>query len=85
MVGPAAVTVTAAVLARNQGSGVVGLSIIYWGSVLAMLLLRYVDVVKLDGMTADGEPASRAQLRRYCAGVVLVAAALYVLVLVLRH
>jgi hypothetical protein len=82
---PAVVAVTAAVLVRDDGGSVVGLSIAYWGSVLAMLVLRYVDIVKLGGTTADGEPASRAHLRRYAVGVVSVTAAVYVLALVLQR
>jgi hypothetical protein len=38
---------------------------VYAGVVVALLVARYVDVVKLNGMTIHAEPATRAHLRRY--------------------
>jgi hypothetical protein len=37
--------------------------------VVALLLARYVDVVKLGGQTADATPATTSHLRRYVIGV----------------
>ena len=85
VVGPATVAVTTAILARNSDSSVVGLSAVYWGAVLAMIALRYLDVARLGGMTADGEPATKDDFRRYGAWVAAVTVALYVLALLLRR
>jgi hypothetical protein len=46
----------------------------YAGVVLALLLARYIDVTKLNGMTTSAEPATRAHLRRYIVVLCLVAA-----------
>jgi hypothetical protein len=38
---------------------------LYGGVFLALVLARYVDVTRLNGMTIRTEPATRAHLRRY--------------------
>lgn len=38
---------------------------VFAGVVVALLVARYIDVVKLNGMTIHTEPATRAHLRRY--------------------
>jgi len=37
----------------------------YGGLVLALLLARWLDITKLNGMTIRTEPATRMHLRRY--------------------
>ncbi|HET7599654.1 MAG TPA: hypothetical protein VFK09_05155 [Gemmatimonadales bacterium] len=45
---------------------------------LLMIGFRYIDIVRYQGMTADGDaPATMAHLKRYALTVVLVAAALW--------
>ena len=83
-VGPLVVMFTAAVIARHDRTSVAFASAIFWGTVLAMLGLRYLDVTKLGGMTADGNPASRADLKQYVIRGLLAAAALYGLALLIR-
>ena len=45
----------------------------------ALAAVRFVDIRWLDGRTADGAPATAADLRRYVVGLVAVAAGLWVL------
>lgn len=75
---------SAAILAQYDGSSIAGTSAVYWGAVLAMLALRSADITRFDGLTADGEPASRDHLRKYFIRVGLVAVALYALALSIR-
>ncbi len=37
----------------------------YWASVGCLLVVRYVDIRYLKGLTADGDPASMVHWRRY--------------------
>ncbi len=82
--GPVAVAFTAAVLARHETSNVFVVAAVFWGSVLAMLGLRYLDVTRLGGLTADGEPATLAHFRRYSLTVAVTAVALFGAALLVR-
>lgn len=42
---------------------------VYGGLVLALLLARWVDITKLNGMTIRVQPAQPAHLRRYAVGL----------------
>jgi hypothetical protein len=37
----------------------------YWGIVACLLLARYIDIRYFRGLTADGDPATMADWRRY--------------------
>jgi hypothetical protein len=39
--------------------------IIFWSAVAAMIIVRFLDIKFLDGLTADGKPASLRHWRRY--------------------
>jgi hypothetical protein len=51
----------------------------YWAVVAALAVVRLVDIRWLDGRTAEGGPATAADLRRYVVGLLAVAAGLWVL------
>lgn len=42
-----------------------------------LIAVRYIDVTRFHGETADGEPATLADWRRYATGVVLVSLAVW--------
>jgi hypothetical protein len=46
---------------------------LYVGVVLALLLARYVDITRLNGMTIHTERATRADLRRYVVALSVLA------------
>jgi len=46
---------------------------IYWIIVLLLIFTRYIDIKYLDGLTAQGTPASMAHWYRYVAGLILCA------------
>ena len=47
-----------------------------FGATVALLIaVRYVDITRLNGQTASGEPATLAHWRRYTFGLVLFGAA----------
>ena len=39
--------------------------IIFWCVVLAMIIVRFLDIKFLDGQTASGEPATLSHWRKY--------------------
>lgn len=77
MAGNAALAVIA-VLILQAGSPS-ALDVFFWGVVVALLAVRYVDVTRLGGLTADGEPASIGHWRRYALYLVGATAALWTL------
>ena len=55
------------------------LDAVYVGIVSALIVVRYLDITRFQGLTADGDPATLAHWRRYCLFLVPIAAALWVL------
>ena len=53
------------------------LDLAFWGSVVALILVRYIDITRLGGLTKDGEPASLRDWRRYILFLLLGAGALW--------
>ena len=49
----------------------------YWVVAATVVAVRSLDVARLQGTTADGEPATMAHWRRYAAALTLVAAAVW--------
>jgi len=56
------------------------LDVAFWGVVGTMVSVRYVDVTRFGGLTAEGEPASIRHWRRYASGLVGVSLLLWMVV-----
>jgi hypothetical protein len=77
LLGNMAVAVSAAAVASapaapSPADAVLG------ASILSLIAVRYADIAYLDGATAEGEPATIADFRRYAAGVAGVGLALWI-------
>ncbi len=53
----------------------------YWGLVLSVILIRYLDIRYLKGETADGEPATMKHWKRFCMVHLIVFAALWMVLI----
>src|SRR5690606_21775350 len=51
--------------------------VLFWAVVAALVAARWIDVERYDGRTADGEPASFADVRTYAVKVGVLALALW--------
>jgi hypothetical protein len=51
----------------------------FWGVVVITALLRYIDVTHFHGDTANGQPATVGDLRRYLLGLVVASSGAWVL------
>jgi len=51
--------------------------VIFWTTVIALIVVRFIDIKFFDGLTATGAPASLKQWRRYAVVLVLIAAAIW--------
>lgn len=50
---------------------------LYWAAVLGMIAARYVDVVRYDGRTTAGKPATARDVRLYALGLLVVSGLLW--------
>lgn len=55
------------------------LDAVFWGVVSVLVGARYIDVTRLGGLTAEGDPASLRHWRRYSAYLVAASAGLWAL------
>jgi hypothetical protein len=53
---------------------------LFWTIVTAVVALRYVDVTRLHGRTADGEPATPRHVLRHAVGLIALSAVLWTIV-----
>jgi hypothetical protein len=53
------------------------LDMAYVGLVIALMVVRHLDITRFQGQTTEGEPATLAHWRRYCLLLVPIAAALW--------
>jgi hypothetical protein len=56
-----------------------GLDIAFWAIVVALIILRYIDITRMNGLTSEGEPASLQHWRRYALLLLLIAGGVWVL------
>jgi hypothetical protein len=50
---------------------------LFWVVVVAVLVVRYIDIFRYDGKTAEMKPATPRDFRRYAIGLVITCAALW--------
>jgi hypothetical protein len=50
----------------------------FWAAVISLVVVRYVDVARLDGATATGEPASFSDWYRYARRLFLIALGVWI-------
>ncbi len=60
-------------IAGKKGVLLSALDAWFWGVVVVMVIARYVDISRLEGMTASGQPATIRTWRRYVLFLGLVA------------
>jgi bacteriorhodopsin len=53
--------------------------VVFWITVAALLIVRYLDINLLDGLTATGYPASMAHWRRYIIWLLVCSTALWLI------
>ncbi len=69
--------ITASFIARHRDRFLSLADLIYWATVACIMAARYVDIKRLNGLTAAGQPASMSHWRRYVLLVSVLALALW--------
>jgi hypothetical protein len=68
----------AAAILIMQHPGYSASDVLFWSTVLGLVLVRWLDISRYGGTTADYRPATPRDLRRYAVGLVAVAALAWV-------
>lgn len=68
-----------------QGGDFSALDVAFWALVGALVWVRYIDVTRFGGLTAEGEPASLQDWRRYTGYLFGASSFLWVVTLALRR
>ena len=62
---------------QHAGFTLTAMDAVFWATALCLLAVRYVDIRYLGGETADSQPATVADWRRYAAMVLGISLALW--------
>ena len=65
LVGPAVLAICAVKIAQNPRVAISYADAIFWAVAIAMAFLKRVDIVKMNGRTADDRPASPEHWKKY--------------------
>ena len=60
-----------------QKSGFSFLDAVFWAIVAALVLLRYMDITRLKGLTSNSEPATLKHWRMYVIRLLVASAAMW--------
>jgi hypothetical protein len=77
LIGPATAIISLLVIFQNRQGGFSSADAALWCVVFACIAVRYLDVSRLNGLTATGKPASLVDWRRYSLILLLVALVLW--------
>ncbi len=69
---------SALALTNNYGFYLSWADLALWAAVVVMIGARYLDIKRLGGLTAGGEPANMGHWRRYALIMVAVGAVLWI-------
>jgi hypothetical protein len=61
------------------------LDIIFWALVSVLVLVRYYDITRLEGLTAESEPATLQHWKHYTLILLLISSALWVIAHSIRY
>jgi hypothetical protein len=67
------------VILQHKGSMFHAADLVFWITIAALILVRYLDIKFWGGMTAAGGPATMADWNRYTAALLIGSAAVWVL------
>jgi hypothetical protein len=69
----------------HQGKMFNAADVVFWITVAALVLTRYIDIKSLDSLTAAGQPASMANWRKYTIFLLICSTAVWVLSHVINY
>jgi hypothetical protein len=85
LVGNAFLLITALKIAQPRAEFFSVADIVFWGVVVGVAVVRYVDIHRFDGHTAKGRRATPADYRRYLLLLGTLSLALWLIAHALGH
>jgi uncharacterized membrane protein len=82
-IGPIAIIMISIAVIMKSFENNIPISLIYWGLVFSIILIRYFDIRYFKGETADGEPATMKHWKRFCMAYLIVFVALWLVLIFL--
>ena len=77
--------ITAITVAFETIQNIYAAVVIYWGDVVCMIIVRYLDIRYLRGETTDGQPATMKDWKRYSVFLVIASVVIWVLISIVRR
>ena len=65
MFGNAALVICIGMIASHTGSFLSAADAVFWAVVPVLIWLRHVDITRMNGQTASGQPATLSHWKRY--------------------
>lgn len=65
LIGPALMLVAAGLIAKHPTWSLGWKDFMFWAAIASLIAVRWLDVRRFGGLTADGEPATLRHLRRH--------------------
>ena len=78
LVGNAALYLTAVAIVQQGHNRAWTANVAFSAAVISLVVVRYVDVTRLDGATATGEPASFSDWYRYARRLFMIALGVWI-------
>ena len=77
LIGPAVAIISLMLILPSRQSDLGSADVSLWCAIIACVVFRYIDVSRLNGLKATGEPASIADWRRYTLIMTILALVLW--------
>ena len=78
-IGSMVLAISMIIILQHKGSMFHAADLVFWVTIAAIILVRYLDIKFWGGMTAAGGPATMANWNRYAAALLIGSAAVWVL------
>jgi len=85
LLGNAVLALSAVFIFHNTTGFFHAADVVFWCTAASLVLIRYIDIRFLDGLTATGEPASMRHWVRYTVVLVVCSAAAWAFAHVANH
>ncbi len=85
LLGNAILFFTAVSIFLHKGEMLHTADIVFWVTVAALIIVRYLDIKFFNGLTATGLPASMTHWRKYTVVLLICSAVIWVLSHIINH
>ncbi len=85
LLGNAIFLLAAISISRHKGETFHTADIIFWGTAVALIFVRYLDIKFYNGLTTTGQPASMVHWRKYAILLLICSTVIWILAHIINH